>query len=753
MSRNLLLLLVTSLVGTMSVAQEIEVNAGKWQVCINETSGKAEIAYDGNILINNNEAQWGVNDDMQSFSTLSNIKIEQQALSDEFGTGTMLAVSGNTGSENPTTVTHTYYLYSDRDYILTDVKLTSNSELAINKIAPVSSSNTTQVLDAGSNLHLSVPFDNDEWVRYQTSKFGETHRYSYEVSALFNNDNRQGFVVGSITHDLWKTGINMTTESDNRLTSISICNGDISKAGTRDDEPHGIVRGMEVNSSKIMIGYFADWRRGMETYADLCELVHPRLPFAGAKPFGWNSWGVIQEKITRKQATDVSDFFADSLQSVGFHTEDSVVYIGIDSYWDNFAIRDHGAFVRRCHENGQKAGIYWTPFVDWGNWADGTLPDGSKHADAWLRDSNGNPLKRTGATAFDPTHPGTQARIKKQLEQFIEWGYEYIKLDFMIHGILEGVHYDKNVHTGVQAYNVGMQYIKEIIGDKMFINLSIAPLFPAHYAHSRRIACDAYASLNNSEYTLNSTAYSWWLDHCYTYNDADNVVMKGENESINRVRFTSSYITGIVILGDEFTDAGDAGAKERAHRLASNNELVQMAYQTKAFYPVDAIEGDNAPSFYMYTVEDTTYVAGLNFTGRRLKTNLDFDRLGLTTGTEYVVRELWTGDEVLASATYEIIVPRSDAAVYKIYPKPADHSVGILPYDATRCYYDALVDEVRTKSTTHMIESHIYSTTGACVASKRGAHDALSVKNLPAGVYIYRGLDTEGNSTTCKFTK
>ena len=202
MSRNLLLLLVTSLVGTMSVAQEVEVNAGKWQVCINETSGKAEIAYNGNILINNNEAQWGVNDDMQSFSTLSNIKIEQQALSDEFGTGTMLAVSGNTGSENPTTVTHTYYLYSDRDYILTDVKLTSNSELAINKIAPVSSSNTTQVLDAGNNLHLSVPFDNDEWVRYQTSKFGETHRYSYEVSALFNNDNRQGFVVGSITHDL-----------------------------------------------------------------------------------------------------------------------------------------------------------------------------------------------------------------------------------------------------------------------------------------------------------------------------------------------------------------------------------------------------------------------------------------------------------------------------------------------------------------------------------------------------------------------
>ena len=273
-------------------------------------------------------------------------------------------------------------------------------------------------------------------------------------------------------------------------------------------------------------------------------------------------------------------------------------------------------------------------------------------------------------------------------------------------------------------------------------------------AKDRHAGAEAVVDLvGNSEYTLNSTAYSWWLDRCYTYNDADNVVMKGENESTNRVRFTSSYITGIVILGDEFTDAGDAGAKERAHRLAGNNEMVQMAYQTKAFYPLDAIEGDNAPTFYMYTVEDTTYVAGLNFASKRLKTNLDFDRVGLTTGTEYVVRELWTGDEVLASATYEIIVPRADAVVYKIYPKPDDSSTKILPYNATRCYYDAYMGEVRTKSTTHMIESYIYTIGGSCIISKQGAHDAVDVNALPAGAYLYRGLDAEGTSVTCKFQK
>lgn len=750
MSKKFVTACFLGLAAAICCAQDVTVNAGKWQVSVDK-SGVAEIEYDGTVLISKNEAQWGLNDDRQAFSTLSDINIEQEILNDEFGSGEKVIVTGK--SNDNTTVTQTYYIYSDRDYILTDVTLRNSSDLAINYIAPINSSATTKILDSGNNMHLFVPFDNDEWVRYSTSKFGSSHPTSYEVTTLFNNDNRQGLVVGSIMHNQWKTGIDASTQSDNRLKSLRAYNGAASKAGTRDDEPHGIVRGRKVSSSKMMIGYFADWRRGMETYADLCAIVHPRLPFWGAKPFGWNSWGVIQEKITRKQATDVSDFFADSLQSVGFYAEDGVVYIGLDSYWDNFAIRDHSAFVRRCHENGQKAGIYWTPFVDWGNWADGTLPDGSKHADAWLRDSKGNPMKRNGATAFDPTHPGTQARMKKQLEQFIDWGYEFIKLDFMIHGMLEGVHYDKNVYTGVQAYNVGMQYLKELIGDKMFINLSIAPLFPAHYAHSRRIACDAYASLGNSEYTLNSTAYGWWLDHCYTYSDADNVVMKGEREYVNRVRFTSSYITGIVILGDEFTDAGDAGAKERAHLLAGNNELVQMAYQTKAFYPVDAIEGNNAPNFFMYTVADTTYFAGLCYSGQRIKTNLDFDRLGLTKGTEYIIRELWTGDEVVASDTYEIIIPRSDAAVYKIYPKPDDSSTEILPYNATRCYYDAYMGEVRAKCTTHMIESYIYSIGGSCVVAKQGAHDAVDVNALPAGAYLYRGLDAEGNSITCKFQK
>ena len=758
--RKFILFVSSILLATSAVmAQDNVVNAGKWRVTIDEATGKAEIAYNDGVIISGNEAEWGLVNTKTSFSSLSDVKVAQSDCQDEFGSGKMLTVSGKTTQAPITTITHTYYIYSDRDYILTDVVLESDSELEINYIAPIRTTASSQILDAGTNYFIYVPFDNDGWTRYETKLFGDWHPTCYEVTALFNNDTRRGLITGSIEHDTWKTGVTAETGAETTLKSLLVFNGVTSKGGTRDNDIHGAVKANRVESSKMMIGYFTDWRRGLETYGDLCAIVAPKLPFAGAKPFGWNSWGVLQTNINPTKAIETSDYFATELQSQGWQAEDSIVYIGLDSWWnENFAIRDHGKFVKNCKAQNQKAGIYWTPFVDWGKNESGLMPSGGAGnytwGDAWLRDSNGNPQEIAGGYALDPTHPATIGRIKAEFEKYLKWGYEFVKLDFLVHGALEGQHYDENVHTGLQAYNQGMQYIAELAGEQMFINYSIAPLFPAHHAHGRRIACDAFSSLGNTEYTLNSTAYGWWLDHCYSYNDADHVVLQGQAISINRVRLTSSYITGIVILGDDFSADGDSGAKERIEELAANNEVVKMAHQTKAFYPVDAYLGHPAPNQFMYTVSDTTYLAVLNYeSGKRYDFTLDFDRLGLTTGIEYVVRELWTGQEVLASESYDDVVRRADAAIYKIYPKPINHAVEAVPCTETRCYYDRLVGEVRANGTDYMLESYVYTMGGACVVAQQEAHDAVDVNALPAGAYFYRGVDADGNTVTCKFIK
>ncbi len=67
------------------------------------------------------------------------------------------------------------------------------------------------------------------------------------------------------------------------------------------------------------------------------------------------------------------------------------------------------------------------------------------------------------------------------MNYFTSQGYDYLKMDFLSHAAMEGVHYDTNVTTGIQAYNKGMQMIvaaNNAALHPMYLNESIAPDFP-----------------------------------------------------------------------------------------------------------------------------------------------------------------------------------------------------------------------------------------------------------------------------------
>lgn len=79
----------------------------------------------------------------------------------------------------------------------------------------------------------------------------------------------------------------------------------------------------------------------------------------------------------------------------------------------------------------------------------------------------------------------------------------------MTHGRMEADHwYNKSINTGTEAYNYGMQLLDSIFHD-MYLNLSISPIFPAQYAQSRRIACDAWNQIKDTEYTMNALSWGW----------------------------------------------------------------------------------------------------------------------------------------------------------------------------------------------------------------------------------------------------
>ena len=91
-------------------------------------------------------------------------------------------------------------------------------------MAPVNVDSISGFLQAGDNRALFVPFDNDKWIRYQSHPLGFDTLVSYEVTAIFNNESRNGLVIGSVEHDNWKTAISIGKGMNDNIGSL-VCYG------------------------------------------------------------------------------------------------------------------------------------------------------------------------------------------------------------------------------------------------------------------------------------------------------------------------------------------------------------------------------------------------------------------------------------------------------------------------------------------------------------------------------------------------
>lgn len=543
--------------------------------------------------------------------------------------------------------------------------------LSVNWMGPVVV-DTTGGFDLGvtnDNRALYVPFDNDSFFRYNAGTINRSAT-SYEVGAFYDNVSRNGLVVGAVTHDTWKSGVYFNG-ANNKLNQMNVFAG---APSPYDVMPHGSVTGNLVSSPTMFVGFGNDWRVTMQNFAAENTNFVPRLPWTNGVPFGWNSWGVIQQNITYDDAITVADNFHSVLEGEGFQNN-GTVYINLDSYWDNLTSSQLQTFVNHCHSLGQKAGIYFGPFVWFGaassatNWPVEGTTNTYHYSDVLLRDSNGNFESNDGGLAIDPTHPGAKQRIDYYINLFTNWGFDYVKLDFLSHGALEGVHHDPTVTTGMQAYNQGMQYVLNAIHGRMFISESIAPLFPYQYGHSRRIACDAEGSLiGNTEYTMNSVSYGWWLDGLYTFNDPDIMVFgNGADTNENQSRLISGAVTGIFLDGDDLTTtAGQVAAQSCLGRSSIN----AVAREGRTFLPVEANTGSSAVDTFARQDGSDWLLAVFNYTANSTNKILNFARAGFPPAN-YAVSNLWDNSVMtIASNSFVVNLNAKQAKLFRLSPRP-----------------------------------------------------------------------------------
>lgn len=638
-------------------------------------SGKFSVAFDGVTMFEDAVSQAKLDGKIISSENYDSFDMSAYELSDKRGNGTL--IKAKLEKVGLPAMEISFSFYEGENFFLIDEKLISKdeSEVATNYIAPI-------VIKDGSVQNgkpkwtnfLEVPFDNDSWAEFEATNLFQSG-ISHEVGAFFTPDTKDGFVVGSVTHDKWKSAVEYTNGLG-RIDTLTVYSG-ANTVLTRDQSPHGTVHGDEVSSAVFMVGFYKNWKDGMNEYGKINITFTPkRTAVIDTTPIGWNSWGSIQSDLRYNNAIATSDYIKENFQST-WKDEENVVYCNLDSYWDFLSDAELRDFVRHCEENGQVPGVYSAPFVIWwdeegmkNNYVPGT---GISYNDIRLKKADGSFYGNDidGCFPLDVTHPATLIHFKTQLEKLKDYGFKYIKLDFLVHASLEGDYYNKDIQTGIEAYNYAMGKVAEILGDDMFINLSMAPLFPYNYANGRRLCCDSYYKMKDTRYVLNSVTYGFWESEIYDFIDPDHIVLWGRDGKAMsgeaNARMLSGAVTGGSFLaGDNFVNPKGNSKKafERYDKLLTNKELIEIVKLGKTFEPQISNKTEYAAN--IFTLEDggKTYIAVFNysFMPSTFYVKLPYYKCN--------VRNLLTGKEKTEKyASMGVTLGGYDAVMFEVSPK------------------------------------------------------------------------------------
>ena len=679
--------------------------SGKWNISYDIQSRRMAVTYDGRTLLADAycEAASG-GETLRSYDAVA-VSTEEQEVNDCFGTGRELLVSYTMAGGQ--TLIQTLAVYDGRPYVVAQLALTTGDGTAeSNCMVPLKSDTQSTMMPPGrQNRMLFVPWDNDGFIRYASNTL-RSELNSYSVTAIYNSESREGLVCGAVDHDLWKNAVRIVGSDYDKVDQLALISGytdehshdSIQSEGTV--MPHGTVVADTVRSARFIMGWFSDWRTGMETFGQACTLVAPRREWAAGAPYGWSSWGVQQTSISYQGIIDCADFIRDNLVPHGFHDREGRVVMSLDAWWnDNLSTQQVKDFVRYCKANNMIPGLYYGAFCRFGDLQSYVPGTSNKYRfrDIALK-VHGRYKVVDGAYCLDPTHVATKQYMMSDIQKFKSWGVEYLKCDFMSNGAIEADEwYNKDCHTGIQAYSEGMAALMRYAGDGIYLDLSIAPAFPYQYTHGRRISCDAWGTTDHTRYVMNNTSYGWWLREVYVANDPDHLVMAlrqdgggVQTEAVNRARLTTGVVTGAFITGDNFSpnvtlwrdndqSKGQLNnywetSQERALKLLTIDDINEIPRTCSSFHPVygNASTSVGAESLMTYETDRYVYVAAINYqTLMPISGQIPFTDLGippsLWEGSGVGIKELWTGSTVTTTTTaLPYNVPASDARIYRI---------------------------------------------------------------------------------------
>lgn len=363
----------------------------------------------------------------------------------------------------------------------------------------------------------------------------------------------------------------------------------------------------------------------MSRYGDSLALQMEALPF-DAVTSGWCSWYYYFANVTE----------ADVLANLAFLSENSATlpigYVQIDDGYQS-EIGDwltanekfpHGMkhLADEIHARGYKAGLWLAPFL-----AGANSRLFAEHP-GWFVQRTGGPAIATinwgqNCYALDLTHSDVIAWISDVFHTICDdWGYDYVKIDFIYAGAVNGVRHEPNV-TRAQAYRRGLETIREAVGDR-FILACGNPMGPAiGLVDAARISPDvapfwhpippanerALLSTVSAENAIRATLTRFWMHGRLWMNDPDCLLVRETDTSLSgdEVR---ALTTVIGLLGNMVLDS-DNLPKVSADRV--NLISLLLPVYGRSAVPLDLLETPNMPRLLELDCETHRLLAVFNW--------------------------------------------------------------------------------------------------------------------------------------------
>lgn len=423
--------------------------------------------------------------------------------------------------------------------------------------------------------------------------------------------------------------------------------------------------GASAQSGRFALQPGPDPFSALERYAQLIGDAHQARP--GSIINGWCNWFYDHANTSEAEIISNAEFAALHLKPYGLE------WIQIDdgyqrafSDWEGNERFPHGMkwLAQKIRELGLRAGIWIAPYVV----SEGT--DLHRHHPDWLiRDLDGS-IRQCGTRGtsrlygLDISVPAAAEWLHGLLYKVAnEWGYDFIKIDFVEWTLLAADRYQDPGWSRASAYRRGAQIIRAAIGPARHL-LDCGPAqVTVGLLDSTRIELDQpfltweqYAGMFNS--TAPAMAKRYYFHRRTWINDADHlgVALLTPAEAVAAASMVA-LSGGTMISGDRLTELDDT-------RL----DIVRKVFPAfgEAARPIDLFEREKPEIFALpvkMPFEEWTVVGLFNYEqGGVVEKSVSLASLGLDPGRQWLAFDFWQ-QRLLGSVGEQLRTPVPAASV------------------------------------------------------------------------------------------